>query len=348
MKISPRPYIPTLLLLAFSLAALIACKESVVISSCLNRYVASQIRILLGVLSSIFPFSLFELFLAALPLLIISALFYIFCASEIKEINKRFFALVSVAVICLFSFAFTLGVAYNSVPLASSLVIVDAECDTDDIALAAEYLTREANRLAGGSEELDYRAIRDSLAKSYSSILGSKSLAANFLPTPKRLLLSETFQKMGILAFYSYASGEININTKIPYSSLPFTLAHEYAHFLGASGEWDASFMAFAACLHSDNDAVKYSGYISALECFLSEIRRNDKEMYTRVYNLLDKSVKEDIISYSNFASDGNAPLFTVTDALNSVHLEIWDKRGKESYSSFSTLVAIYIASISK
>ena len=348
MKVLRSSYLLAPFLLTVSISLLVISRKCSAFAGLLNTTVSSTVRLLLGAISSAFPFSIFELFFASVPLLLISALIYIFYASELREINRRFVRLLLVVVVSFSLFTVTLGVAYSAPPLTASVIDTDTVCDSETVLRTAELLCSEANALKESAAELDYGDIRKHLSDSYSNLLEIKGVRPAYLPVPKKLLMSSLFERMGILAFYSFMSGEVNVNANIPTCSTAFTLAHEYAHFFGASGEWDANFMAFAACISSESDSIKYSGYITAIQYFLPQIKQNDTEMYTKVCKMLNDEVKKDVFDYSSFARAQDSAVFVAADTLNSIHLDIWDKKGKSSYSSFIELVSVYTATISK
>ena len=81
----------------------------------------------------------------------------------------------------------------------------------------------------------------------------------------KPIIFSQMLSRLGIYGFYSFLTGEVNINTEIPQVTVPSCIAHEYAHSQGFSREGEAEFLAYLVCRESDSDLIKYSGNISAL-----------------------------------------------------------------------------------
>ena len=126
----------------------------------------------------------------------------------------------------------------------------------------------------------------------------------------------------------------------------PFTVAHEYAHLLGAASEAEANFLAYLACEASENQYIYYSGSLSALEYLLSDIRKIDVEMYTEVYKTLPQNAKDDLeASRIFFERYKGSFLYRMADRLNSAHLEISDSHGAYSYSVFSRYVTHHLLS---
>ena len=186
--------------------------------------------------------------------------------------------------------------------------------------------------------------ISSELARIYSSFHDVHGYKGKIFPRPKEILFSNGLSYMGTLAFYSFPTGEVNMNTEIPDYMLPFTLAHEYAHYVGIASERDANFMAFLACVNSNNRYVRYSGLLSGLEYLLCDIYIFDKEIYKSILSLLPERAISDMRLYKEYSEKyKNSFIFTTSDNLNSAHLNIWDENGRHSYSGVSQLIVDYI-----
>ncbi len=82
---------------------------------------------------------------------------------------------------------------------------------------------------------------------------------------PKAFLTSEFFSQQYIMGYYFPFSMEANYNDVMYISNVPHTMCHELAHTKGFISEDEANLIGFLACIRSDDDLFKYSGYLSVL-----------------------------------------------------------------------------------
>lgn len=77
----------------------------------------------------------------------------------------------------------------------------------------------------------------------------------------------------------------------------PSTIAHEMSHAYGISGEGDCNFIAYLACVSSDDPYFKYSAYLDYSLYLLRDVYRTDKKKHKEFYQKLHPGYKEDIRS---------------------------------------------------
>lgn len=128
----------------------------------------------------------------------------------------------------------------------------------------------------------DKEQVRQEVYRSYRSpgVDGIRRLDTS--PRVKTMLLSPLMSKAGVSGYLNPFFCEFCVNRDIPPSQYPATYAHELAHFLGVSGEAEANFHAYLACIRSDVPEIRFSGYFSILNHVLSNAAGfMDKESYT-------------------------------------------------------------------
>jgi hypothetical protein len=80
----------------------------------------------------------------------------------------------------------------------------------------------------------------------------------------------------GLLAFMGYSGVvspltlEAHVDFSLPPHALAFTAAHEKAHLAGFARERDANFLAWYALTHSDDERLRFAGYLGLLRYFLT------------------------------------------------------------------------------
>ena len=331
------------LLLFFGICVLgfLLCLNSADIAYNLNFHVASYPRTYFAAMTALVDFSIFELLILSSPLLLFLALFYINRASGSRDANRRFVFVLSL--ISVLPSSYICMIAAPSISASPMSLDLDAVVSSD-IVRAATILSDGVNEFSAKEMgELSYTELSVELSDSYESIFTQYGIPSHKLYAVKPLHFSKALSYTGALALYSPPTGEINISTEIPLYMTPFTAAHEYAHYLGISGEGDANIFAFIACERSENDILRYSARLVMLEYVLSDLYLIDKEMYTNIYNSLGFKVKSDIkerIEYSKkYESSG---VFRLADNLNSAHLKLWDAQGNGDYSTTGKRIACY------
>ena len=79
----------------------------------------------------------------------------------------------------------------------------------------------------------------------------------------KKPLIGRLYSAVGVLGFVGPFFCETHVNRDVPEGDYPFTLAHEMAHLAGVTSEAEANYWAYAYCLHSGADALRFCGYYS-------------------------------------------------------------------------------------
>ncbi len=82
---------------------------------------------------------------------------------------------------------------------------------------------------------------------------------------PKALYTSNFFSQQYIMGYYFPFSMEANYNDVMYIANIPATMCHELAHTKGYISEDEANLIGFLACIRSDEDFFKYSGYLMVL-----------------------------------------------------------------------------------
>lgn len=124
--------------------------------------------------------------------------------------------------------------------------------------------------------------------------------------TPKPMLFSWVMDCIGLTGLFTAYTGEMSINCNTPDVSLPFTISHECAHRAAVAHENDANFVAFLACIGSEDIAYQYSGYYSAFIYVYNAISKVSKDTQSQLWSGLSDSLKADILAsnahYAQFA----------------------------------------------
>lgn len=114
------------------------------------------------------------------------------------------------------------------------------------------------------------------LGKTYKQLDG-------YYPRPKPMFFSDFMCQMYMCGYYFPFSMEANYNDVMGIMKKPATMCHELAHIRGYIYEDEANFIAFLACVESDDSTFQYAGYLSVLNYVANDLyktRQADPESY--------------------------------------------------------------------
>ncbi len=162
-------------------------------------------------------------------------------------------------------------------------------------------------------------------------------------PLPKYLLNSRLLSVQQLTGIYSPFTVEANYNREIPWYDLPFTMCHELSHLRGYMQEEEANFIAFLACIGSDNAYFRYAGYLSAWVYCGNALAAVDPTAFSRIYSSLPEEARADL-SYNNaFWDRFESPVAEAAEQMNDNYLKMnGQSQGVVSYDRVTELVLYY------
>ena len=107
--------------------------------------------------------------------------------------------------------------------------------------------------------------VMQSLGKTYDQLDG-------YYPRPKPMFFSDFMCQMYMCGYYFPFSMEANYNDVMYIMKKPATMCHELAHIRGYIYEDEANFIAFLACVESDDSTFQYAGYLSVLNYVTNDL----------------------------------------------------------------------------
>lgn len=137
----------------------------------------------------------------------------------------------------------------------------------------------------------------DKTAKKAMQALGKefKNLDGYYV-TPKPVACSFFMSQMNLTGIYFPFSMEANYNNDCYKAKLPCTVCHELAHTKGYIQEDEATFIAYLACVRSDDPYYQYAGYLTALSYVRNKIfEYADEEKKIKFDNSISDKVWVDI-----------------------------------------------------
>ena len=324
----------------------------------------------LSKISSVLPFSIFEILIYILVLVILIFLMYfIFCTiKNPKKILSLFLNfilnLISIIGIIYFIFVVLWGINYNRMDLKDSLIeyynktnnmaIKKVEYNEEDLIELYKFLIKKCNETRKKVSEDKYKVMKcnsnykDTLSRAESVYLNVKILDLDkkgIYAKAKPIFNSNLLCYTGITGIYSPFTGEANVNISSPDIYIPFTTLHEMAHQRGYASEDEANFLAYIACINNKDFDFQYSGYILALKYVSSALAKIDIEKLYELNSTISDNVMRDLEYSRKFWGKYEGKVNKLSDNMNNTYLKVNGvKEGTISYGKVVNLLLTYYA----
>ncbi len=296
----------------------------------------------IGSITSIVPFSVFELLIIAAIVYAISWIAIFVRKTRRNGFHKSSVKLVDLLLVIttvLTLYVGTAGMIYHRKDIDFHLR------DTSTVEQSKYYdislwLTEELNEAASkldfeenGSVKrpYSYKKLYEKIGEEYSKIDGD--YLTKFTAKPKQLLLfGWLYTELNISGISFLPTGEANFNQNVPSIDIPFVIAHEIAHTKGVMDETFANDVAMYVCLNSSDPYIKYSALCNAYDSIaMMAMTINDDNKLNEFYSLLDQKVWKDF-SYSNDFWDKHTFFKDLSEWFNNLYLKIFGNQTTEAY----------------
>ena len=354
--------LPTLCVALYGLGGLclllyVIMMNSVTFADWFNSTVSAFFRTLLATLTSWIPFSLGELVIWMLPLLLFLALRHaIRRRCDTWRTAAVYVGILLSAVVTIFSaFVLTFAAGYRTAPLDQKLELdrekVSAQELYDTAVILIDAINRETAEIEFMEDDFSVmpyplEEMNDHLGDAYRTFCQNYSFISHTDSRVKPVLVSEVMSYMHITGVYSFFTGEANINVNFPDYTLPYTAAHELAHQRGIAREDEANFVAFLVCIGADDPYIRYSGYLNVYEYVASALWKADKELYYKAIAHLNSEVKAEMTAYNRFYDKyKESTVSQVSGTINNSYLQSQGTPGTKSYGMVVDLAVAYYKS---
>ena len=344
-----------LALAALSLVLYITAAVNPTFADFFNGTVGGGVRAALAWITSPLPFSLGEVLLYSMPLLVIAMGVYAYrCRCETWKSTFVFLGSVVSVFSLLFSlFVFTLGTGYHTSSLDQRLGMESVAVSEQELYDTALWLTEEVNKAANGVTFGRYdfsvmpygrEEMNERLLAAYAPVCDAYPFVQRMDSRIKPVMASKLMSYTHITGVYSYFTGEANLNTEFPDYTVPFTAAHELAHQRGIARENEANFIAFLVTVASEDPYIRYSGYLNLWEYVMNALYPLDVAKYKEILGMLDERVIGELKAYSAFFDTyRDAVIADVSGAVNDTYLKLHgNEAGVQSYGRVVDLAIAY------
>jgi hypothetical protein len=211
------------------------------------------------------------------------------------------------------------------------------------------WLVEECNRLreATPASELALRpgpgGVDPRLEAGYAELARDVPALAAQRPLLRRAFLSPALSRLGISGIYSPFTAEAHVNGEVAPWLLPFTAAHELAHYRGFAREDEANFIAWQVLRRCPEPALAYSGTLAAAAHLLAQLGRDDPAALEALRGRLHADVAADLEANRAFWRARRTPV--VTDLARSSNDAYLRSQGQpEGLRSYGRMVDLLIA----
>ena len=319
-----------------------------------NTYVSSIFRFVFAKITNIIPFSLAEILIyCSIPLVSLIVFLSMRKSKTIKEkILFSINSILKITTVIYLIFVITFAPGYNAKDLDNKLGFERTPVSANELYDTLIYVIEKTNEYAAnidynelGSSAMPFTLdeLSDKHCDSYKKVFDQYDMTGTFSSRVKPLIISPFMTYTHISGVYSFFTGEANLNTNYPDFVNVFSAAHELAHQRGIAREDEANFMAYLICISSDDDYIKYSGYLNMYQYISNALYTADKELHKKAIMNLSDEARNELIAYSKFFDKyRNDTISVVSDTVNDVYLKSQGTKGSVSYGMVVDLAVSY------
>lgn len=333
-----------------------ASKAPAIVDAAYSSKVYPFIRNAVSSVTRIVPFSVAEVSTIALVLLfsimLVVRVIRLLCLkrhSLVRLVSLIISAVLTVAWL-VFVFYVMWGFNYFRPSVAEKLDLPEKEYTSEQLFAVCMDLSQKASALRESVPESDdgvftteVSSLKVSIPRAFADFGATRPSFKADVPQVKPLTFSGVFSKLGISGIYVPFSEEPNINTDEHPLFIPFSAAHETAHYLGYAREEDANFLAFLILKDSSSPELAYSAYMHALVHCANALYKADPEAYKLLSDGYSDAMRADLASYSEHYRKNDSSLREASDKVNDSYLKLnKQEKGVLSYEEDTALILRY------
>ncbi len=267
-----------------------------------DRLLGARLRLLLSGINAALPFSVTELFLLLLPVLLLLILFFALRSVHSRGTMRQALLVIFVPILTFFFlYTSTFSVGYHKTPLATRLSLDLAPPTAEELAACALWLSEMTAEEAPPPDGTD---LSEGIRAAYRRAGKRYGFLPNTALCPKRTATS-LFLRMELLGLYAFPFGEVTLAKEAEGAARTFTLAHEMAHASGYTEEAEADLVAFLACVDSGDPYLRYVGATGMLSRVLSVLSTVSPGDWAKVSDGLSDAVRREYSAGDRFAEGG-------------------------------------------
>lgn len=314
-----------------------------------------------GRVTGIFPFSAGEILIVlAILLLILQILFSLFLIPFHRKKRYR----IVVTRYSKFMLAFVLLAVWLMTTNCSTLYHCSKlevggkakeKYSTEEIRKLRDFIVEKCNTLSAKmnrDENGDVQTTGDingEIRKAMKKLSSKYPRLSGYYPNAKPMLGSFFMYQAGYDGVYFPFSLEANYNTYISDIRYPHVICHELAHLKGYIYEDEADFIAYLACVGSDDEQLQYAGYLGVLDYIDSDYWQSVQEEDDQYHLEIADCVYRDSSSYTFSTTEtlttmpeiiDSELVETASESFTDAYLEYYD--AEPNYAEVTKLLLAY------
>lgn len=287
-----------------------------------------------SILSDIFPFSVFEVFVAICIIALVICLIFIIRLFVKKQrtqgvslLLKTIIAILSVALI----YVTVASGCYNRKELPLPLYQGEQLTAEETAELVKTYLTD----FSAISDRLEYDEtgksicpysideLNELIEKEYERLDCFNGYYSKRTPNVKTAVISPIMTYFGICGVTFLPIGEAVVNYETPSCYLVVASFHEIAHAKSVMKERDANLTAYYLLITSENDYLRYCGYMYCLNYLTSTLRILDYDLYKETMEYYPTKASKDRALENDFWASKHTFLDDIGEFFNDLYLKL-------------------------
>jgi hypothetical protein len=319
------------------------------------KYFSRPIRDFLGTICSFVKFSVMELMYVLLAAFLIyyvvkTVILLIKRDKKLLTLGKRLGILILVVLYILGGYLALWGIDYKSSSFSDKEGFSISGITTDDLYETTKYFVQNTVALADTVERDENGHFNEDMdnyfelsTHVYDNLEGRfQSLNAK-TRVPKKMIFSIIMSKTGFTGVYFPFTGESNINIDNTASFIPFTIAHELTHQRGVYSEQECNFLGVAACVTSDLDVYRYSGFLSGTVYLMNALYKASPEKWKELYSTFSGNMIVDWNDNNEYWNSMKSQITTVSESVYDTYLKAnGQTSGIKSYGACIDLLVTY------
>lgn len=246
----------------------------------------------------------------------------------------------------LFLYTVNCGINYYASSFSSYAGLADGTYTVEELETLCSDLVELVNESAksGRQSYREHRSAWRAEAVTAMKAAGEQfSCLGGFYPKPKEVLVSQILSVQQLCGVYSPFTVEANYNGDMPDYNVPHTLCHELSHLKGFMREDEANFIGYLACISSENEAFRYSGYLTGWVYAGNALARADRKRYIELTKQLCGEARQDLNENSDFWNRYESRVSEAATRMNDTYLKMNSQAdGVKSYGRMVNLMLSY------
>jgi hypothetical protein len=345
-------FLLSLLVLLFVGSVYLLAESTAPFADYINDGVAQDFRRFMAGIGDTFGFSVFEVFIFSIPLIILLTVLFARRALYRGEGIRFILNFTAVIMLIISGHLLALGIGYRTTEISEKMELAEVEITEERLIEITERLVEEVNSLAdlvprseGGVFTSDYShdKISSLICDSYDRLAVEYGFAQGYYSRAKWFKCGAIMSYLGISGIYTYPSGEANVNSSYPSYVQIFSAAHEMCHQRGILRENEANFVAYLITSTSSDLSLRYSGALNMFEYFASAVFKTNKEAYYSLAESLSESAWNDIRESNRvYKKYSDTFIERLSNKINNLYLQSNGTEGVVSYGKVVQLVVAY------